>query len=241
MFTRPNDCFAMDLPSKKVFDILLDKGIRYLHHANSVVTSCQFLLNNALLSRGTIERRRLFQTPQSSDEQDRKYNVWFDIFTDSVDIHDRARRPNVYGPVLFVFNIEALRESWVGRIWITKCNPTKWAGLPDDERWFRSLREVERDFKRGTFDQMIVFRHCGGELPFKGSVTEIVLDDPQMRTKKSDVELYSVAYGALKLSSLQGGAKIPIHRRECRDGCQCVKAFAKSRDETIAMFAPQLP
>jgi len=36
----------------------------------------------------------------------------------------------------------------------------------DDDRWFRSVKEIVDDFNYGTFDQMIVFRHCGGELHF---------------------------------------------------------------------------
>jgi len=60
----------MELPANRVYQILQDKGIRYLYHANSVLTSCQFLRAGALLSRGTIERRELYQTDQSSDDID---------------------------------------------------------------------------------------------------------------------------------------------------------------------------
>jgi len=86
-----------------------------------------------------------------------------------------------------------------------------------------------------------VFRHCGGELPFRSSVAEIILDDPEIQTKKSQVDLYSVAFGALKLAALQGGSNMPIHRRECSHGCKCVDRYAQSRSETIEMFAPQIP
>lgn len=230
----------MDLPSKKVFEALLKKGVDKLHHANSVLTSCQFLRQNAFLSRGTVERRKLFQTTQSSDADDRKFNVWFDVFTDSVDIHARSGRPNVYGPVLFIINVEALRKTWTGRIWITKANPIRWSGLSEEERWFRSIEEIEADFQYGTFEQMIVFRHCGGELPFKDAVTEIILDDPKIRTPKNDVELYSVAFGALQLASFEGGLSIPILRRECAGGCKCQELFREHFKRTAEMFAPRL-
>src|SRR6266850_1062076 len=99
----------MDLPSKKVIETLEEKGLTEIHHANSVLTSTQFLRHRGLLSRGTIKRRGLFQTPQNSDEIDQKYSLWFDVFADSVDIHDRAQTANFYGPVLFVLGLKKLK------------------------------------------------------------------------------------------------------------------------------------
>jgi hypothetical protein len=61
----------MDLSSEDVYEVLSGKGIKNIYHANSVITACQFLRNRALLSRGVIERRRLYQTPQSSDSIDK--------------------------------------------------------------------------------------------------------------------------------------------------------------------------
>lgn len=84
----------MDIPSKHVFDALMDKGIDELYHANSVATACQFLRSRSLISRGTVERLGVTQTPQSSDDLDKRYGIWFDVFADSVDIHNRARRAN---------------------------------------------------------------------------------------------------------------------------------------------------
>lgn len=90
---------TMELVSKRVYEILKNKGVETLHHANSIITSCQFLRTASLVSRGTAHRKALYQTPQKSDGIDKTYAIWFDIFTDSVDIH--ARGPSLTIMVLF--------------------------------------------------------------------------------------------------------------------------------------------
>ena len=110
----------MDLSIGKVRGILESKGIEFLHHANTVLTSAYFLQRGHLLSRGTVEKSGASQTPQKSDELDKKYSLWYDVFTDGVDIHHRAKRKNEYGPVLFELTLDALTSINGGRIWITK-------------------------------------------------------------------------------------------------------------------------
>lgn len=155
----------MDIPSKHVFESLLSKNITELHHANSVATACHFLRTKSLLSRGTVERHGVQQTPQSSDDIDKRYGIWFDVFTDTVDIHHRAKRANVYGPVTFVLDTELIKKSYTGRIWVTKLNPTKWSRKSDSKRWFQNKADLDSNLVKGDFDHMLVFRHCGGELP----------------------------------------------------------------------------
>ena len=105
----------MDIPSKRVYESLASKGVGEIHHANSVITACQFLRQGSLMSRGNIERKGLFQTAQKSDDLDKKYGIWFDVFVDSVDIHDRAKRANAYGPVMFVFDAKLIEKVTVNR------------------------------------------------------------------------------------------------------------------------------
>jgi len=136
----------MDIPSKKVYEVLENKGVSEIHHANSVITSCQFLRQGSLMSRGNIERKGLFQTVQKSDDLDKKYGIWFDVFVDSVDIHDRAKRANAYGPVMFVFDAKLIEKAYTGRVWVTKLNPTKWEGKSREERWFSSADDLDSNF-----------------------------------------------------------------------------------------------
>jgi len=208
----------VDIPSKHVFDVLIAKEIDELHHANSVATACQFLRSKSLMSRGTVERLGISQTPQSSDDADKRYGIWFDVFADSIDIHHRARRANAYGPVMFVFDTDLINRSYTGRIWVAKLNPTKWAGKSKKQRWFQGKDDLEENLVKGTFDQMLVFRHCGGELPFRKYLKRIVLDDPQ-RENQEGVDLYSMAVGALRLAMVDSSLDVPIKRRQCRKGC----------------------
>ncbi|MCI1836871.1 MAG: hypothetical protein LKI62_09330 [Achromobacter ruhlandii] len=229
----------MDIPSQHVFSALSDKGVTELHHANSVATACQFLRSKALMSRGTVERLGLTQTAQASDEADRRYSIWFDVFVDSVDIHARASRANVYGPVLFVFDLTLIDRNKTGRIWVTKENPTKWSGKSDEERWFRDKDELARDFVRGQFDQMIVLRHCGGSLPFGRHLKKIVLDDPKLKTDEG-VDIYSMAVGALRLAMQDANIDVPIERRQCNANCRCEAYWESDDDRLFKMFDPKI-
>jgi hypothetical protein len=227
----------MDIPSKQVFDVLKDKGVVNLHHANSVATACNFLRRGCLLSRGSVKRLNLFQTSQYSDNIDMKHSLWFDIFMDSVDIHHRARAANSYGPVLFVLDIDRLAEEYIGRLWVTKTNPTKWTIKTREQRWFSSKEELIDKFSYGTFDQMIVARHSGGELSITNSLLKIVLDDPQRHTVPGKVDIYSMAVGALRSAMQDGNMDVPIERRKCRPACSCGDEYDDSR-LLFKMFDP---
>jgi hypothetical protein len=228
----------MDLPSKKVFEVLQSKGVASIHHANSVITACQFLRIGSLVSRGAIERKKLYQTPQDSDAIDKRWGVWFDVFADSVDIHQRAKRANAYGPVLFVLNAELIKSAYTGRVWVTKLNPTKWEGTNAEDRWFTSIADLNANYVKGRFDQMIVFRHCGGALPFGPHLQRIVLDDPQRKTP-GRIDYYSMAYGALTFAIAEGPVAAKIERRNCPAGCACNTHYSSDVAATREMFWPK--
>lgn len=228
----------MDIPSKHVFDVLMDKGIGELHHANSVVTACQFIRSRSLMSRGTVERLGIAQTPQQSDDIDKRYGIWFDVFADSVDIHHRARRANAYGPVMFVFDTKLIERSYTGRIWVTKLNPTKWSGKSEEQRWFQDKEDLENNLVKGRFDQMLVFRHCGGELPFRRFLKKIILDDPN-RKNDDGVDFYSMAVGALRLAMADSGMDVPIERRVCRAGCVCEEEYENDEERLFMFYDPK--
>jgi len=230
----------MSIPAKHVYEVLEDKGVDYVYHANSVLTVCQFLNTGSIMSRGSVEQIDGYQTEQDSDEIDKRYGVWFDLFFDTVDIHSRASTANVYGPVLLCFNIDMILRLYTGRIWVTKLNPTKWAGKSENQRWFQSKEDLEDNFISSEFDQMLVFRHCGGELTFKSYLDHILLDDPEMELRNQDIDYFSMAYGALKSSMLESGIDIPIAKRNCDLGCTCCDYYQDDRDRTDKYFLPEI-
>ena len=230
----------MNIQAKNVFKTLSNKGVKFVHHANSVLTSCQFLRQGTLMSRGSIEQKKLFQTPQKSDQIDKDYNIWFDLFFDSVDIHDRAKDANAYGPVLFVFDINLLKDVYTCDIWVSKLNPTKWEGKSNKDMWFSSSEELDSDFTKGRFDQMIILRHCGGVLPFKNFLTKVILDDPKLATEIDNVGFYSMAFGALKLAMSEGGINVPIEKRQCQEKCKCIDKYKLDQKKSTELFVPIL-
>lgn len=229
----------MQLPARKVYEVLSANGVKKLYHANSVLTACQFLRAAALLSRGTVEQRGLPQTDQSSDSIDRKYSLWFDVFVDTVDIHDRATQENYYGPVLFVLDSKILLRSDISHVWVTKLNPTKWTGSKHKDRWFVSIEDLEESYIPGEFNHTIVFRHCGGMLPFEDSLKEFVVDDPRMKIGKLDVDCFSVAYGALRLAMADAGQHITITKRKCARRCKCLGHYQSDMAKVKRMFTPK--
>lgn len=227
----------MDLNSTTVFKVLDASDVDCIHHANSVITACHFLRKGALLSRGTVERYGLYQTSQISDDTDKSVGIWFDVFTDSVDIHSRAGKRNIYGPVLFVLDSKLIKKSHTGRVWVTKCNPIDWGTVPREDHWFENTAELKDGFQKGKFAQMVVFRHCGGELHFGTYLKEIILDDPQQKTSKG-IDCYSMGYGALSLAMTEGGINVPIKRRKCKRNCKCLVEYAADPAKVHEMFYP---
>jgi hypothetical protein len=120
-------------------------GVTLLHHANTVVTSCTFLEQRGLASRGYVEHARLVQTPQRSDDLDKKFGIWWDVFTDGVDIHQRRRSRNYYGPVLFSFPLSILLHIPQGaQVLVTKKNPANWTDGEAPNDWhFGSGAELQ--------------------------------------------------------------------------------------------------
>ena len=220
-------------------EVLQSKGVKLLYHANTVATSCTFLSHATLMARGVVAESGLHQTTQFTDHLDKRYGIWHDLFFDVVDIHDRKHDINLYGPVLFAFDIQVLTEDWLTSVLVTKKNPSRWSdGEQDSERYFATVDEFEADYKIGDFGSMILIRSSEGKLSLKEHLKLVSLDDPMRR--EGSVELYSYALGALTLASRLGGIKdVKPKRRVCRDICKCKGSYGKiDVYELGRLFAP---
>ncbi len=220
----------MEFTPKKIFDFLNTRGITTLYHANTVSTASSFLMANKIISRGECEKLDLLQTSQYTDNKDKRLCLWNDIFLDTTDIHQRGKRANHYGPVLFEFDIDILNSLETGSICITRTNPSKWTKLSGE--WFSSLDELESDFDEHTFEQMIVLRHLGSTslTPY---LKRIVLDDPRVIYTDYKTDFYSSAFGSLKLAMAIGKIDITIEKRKCPYGCRCMTSYgvAHTKDD----------
>jgi hypothetical protein len=214
-------------------------GVTHLHHANTVITSASFLRRRELISRGIMDHLGLNQTVQSSDANDKARGVYFDIFLDTVDIHARAKRRNLYGPVLFKLSVEKMLKLNLPPLWVTRSNPIKWLSTTKhSDRWFVDFNELSNNFVVGRFDQMVVLRHMGGILPIHSCLDEVVLDDPEM--KHPSVDFYSLSLGAMMLAAADAKKawNVGFEKRLCPPTCKCIGEYRKNGRMTVELYVP---
>lgn len=209
----------------ELYTFMNSKNIRYFFHANSVSTSCSFIEQKGLLSRRAIETRGLLQTPQSSDEIDKQYGVWNDIFLDLFDLHGYFPRQNLYGPVCFVMDNRFLLDNEIPNICITKNNPIYWNDfMLENEKYYSSVKEYVDEFEdnmrlKYIQQKMFTIHNTRKIVPFRKYLVKVIVDNP--RVKIGDVHLYKEAKQRL-IKSLEGsGFSITLlETRTCID-CYC--------------------
>ena len=186
----------MRLDNQEIYNFLFEQGVRSLHHANTLATSLTFIQNGGLLSRGAVEDRGLFQTRQQSDNEDKMYGVWHDIFFDSKDLHGHFPRQNLYGPILFKFNLQVILSPDLD-ISITKNNPMFWnAETRDTDKYFLNMKDVRENWDRYDLQRkMITLRFQKNILPFD-HLENIIVDDPNV-TIYEDTILHNESLNAL--------------------------------------------
>lgn len=199
-------------------EILAYKGVEYLYHVNTVVTSLTYINNGGLLSRGSVEDAGLLQTPQESDYLDREFDVFYDIFFDSVDIHERAKQTNHYGVIAFEFSIDVLDELDDCDILVTKDNPIRWKSAEDYENnYFTNERDLCDYFFKGNFAQHITIRKPYRPIRFD-YLKNIIIETPyEMENKTFNVALESIE------NALMNNGYNPdlLVFRKCSSDCRC--------------------
>lgn len=174
-----------NLNTVELYDILLKKGITHLYHANTVSTSITFLNHKSLLSRKYVEDNKLFQTVQYSDDKDKKFGIYDDIFLDFIDIHKEWKRHNKYGPFLFAFSVELLKSDEIKNLRITKKNPVHWKTTESEEDWYYSnLKDFDDNYRRGNklkdVGTMIILKDLNGKLSLRPNINKFIFDNPNL-------------------------------------------------------------
>ncbi|MBL0310229.1 MAG: hypothetical protein IPP77_11290 [Bacteroidetes bacterium] len=223
------------LSGQEVYQILKKKGVRYMHHSNTVATSITFIQNRALLTRHFVESEGLYQTPQKSDPEDKKFDVWDSVFLDGEDLHNRYSRANKYGPVLFKFKLELLVSPSIKEVYITKTNPWYWKNTTSlENKYYKSTVDLNRDYLTGrSLDSQIMFtvRSPGTEIKLNKFLHSIVLDIPKLLIKtRSREEMLVGDYGFKAIQntlSSHGLGHVPLIKRH--DGrlalCRCITEY----------------
>lgn len=209
----------------ELFQFLEQKNFKYFFHANSVTTACTFIQNKGLYSRGTIESTGHIQTKQSSDDIDKQFDVWNDIFIDLIDLHGYFPRQNLYGPVCFVLDNSFLLDKELPNICITKNNPIYWdSTMKETDKYYSSVKEYADEFdcnrrKKCLQQKMFTIHNTNKHIPLKKYLVKIVLDNPKV--KVGEVSLYNEAKKSLckALTEASYSEKI-LETRECTS-CYC--------------------
>lgn len=231
------------LPADKLLGVLRDHSVTRLYHANTVATASTFLKHKALLSRKTVSINGWPQTRQTSDELDRNFGIWNDIFLDTVDIHKRSHNRNFYGPVLFEIDInllDSLSDAWQVRV--TKKNPIHWHKRePLSERFFATVQEFRKKHTFGDFDKMIILRHNSGRLSLSTVLQSVIIDSPKITLQLDgiDYDPFDIARKVLRDSARESGlSRIKFTQRKCDDHCQCADQYRRFQNMSSCMFSP---
>lgn len=215
----------------ELYDFLESKKIKQFFHANTVRTSCTFIEQKGIISRGCVERKGLVQTTQPSDQIDKKYNVWNDIFLDVVDLHGYFPRQNLYGPVCFVLDSKLLLDPELPNLCITKDNPIYWNDdMLEEDKYYNSVDEYRICFddilKNHTLhSQMFTIHDTQKRIPLKKYLINIILDNPKVYV--DDINLYERAKDKITVSLKNSGIGIEkLKTRKC-NGCFCRENYLK--------------
>ena len=217
----------MKLDNISLHELFLDKGISILHHANTVATSVSFIEANGLLSRGGIEHHGLYQTPQGSDNADKVYDVWNDIFIDTVDMHGYFPRQNVYGPISFKISTDFLLSENLD-VWVTKNNPQYWnPAMTMEEKYFSNVEELRDNWDNYERQRkMVTIKNILDPFLFD-YLKQVIVDDPQVETQ--GYHLFNEAVGALK-QVLGDNTTLKnkfLTRPTCTGACYCRRNYLK--------------
>lgn len=226
------------LPSKDLYEILKEKGVTQLFHANTVLTSKTFIENNALLSRSYVENNGLLQTSQKSDDKDKEYNVWDDVFLDAIDLHKRYKKANNYGPVIFILKLEILLSKNLSEILVTKNNPMFWTATTVlEDRYYSSIEDVKENYlsgKRLDSRIMLTFRSPEKAINLSEFVEIIGIDKPNIIVDLKSGGRQNVgefAYGVIKTAINENGlSHIPVvyrHSSGNLNNCICNWEYAE--------------
>eukprot|EP01029_Cantina_marsupialis_P018204 TRINITY_DN4163_c0_g1_i1.p2 TRINITY_DN4163_c0_g1~~TRINITY_DN4163_c0_g1_i1.p2 ORF type:complete len:238 (-),score=26.92 TRINITY_DN4163_c0_g1_i1:245-958(-) len=216
----------MKIDNIQLYNFLREKGVNNFYHANTISTSITFIENNGLLSRGLVESNGLHQTSQDSDAEDKLFDVWDDIFIDTVDLHGFFPRQNLYGPVLFEIDNRFLLENNLD-IWVTKNNPMFWnEKTPQEDRYFQGFEDLNMNWEEYAMQRkMFTIRKVQRPVLFN-YLQRIVLDNPRVMIH-GDTNLFIEARNAIyRATAGFPELRAMLDVRECNN-CYCHDNYLK--------------
>lgn len=211
----------MKLNNEELFQLFEEKEIHHLYHANTVRTARTFIEQGGLISRGGVELNGLVQTSQSSDAIDKVFDVWNDVFLDTVDLHTYFGRQNYYGPVLFKLSSSFLTETELD-VWVTKDNPINWnRNMTDAQKYFTSVGELRKNWDKYQRQRKMITIKNSTEAILMEYVQEIIVDNPGVKILETGQVFFNQAVNDLKEAIKVSPPLINKMRTRVCDGCFC--------------------
>ncbi|OQP65419.1 hypothetical protein A3860_17295 [Niastella vici] len=231
------------IEGKDLYELLIAKGVRNLHHANTVKTSLTYITNDALLSRHYVESLALVQTSQYTDEKDKELGIWDSVFLDGLDLHKKFVKPNKYGPILFYIDLSLLLDSEFSWVRVTKSNPDSWR--PPETSFFENVNDINQNYLSGNkLDDgriMFLFDNPDKKISLSKYCRKIVVDDPRIELTFSDGTVTKIAE-MVKASIEKAiddckitGIDVEI-RHPNLDGCNCYHLYKRMYEHSKEIF-----
>lgn len=218
---------VISVTALQIKQILIDSDVKYLFHANTVATSVTFLLHGGLLSRGAVEEQGLYQTPQESDELDKRLGVFNDIFFDSDDIHARAHNFNAYGPVTFVYSLDVLDTIKNNEVLVTRDNPIRWNKTTTEaERYFTERVQMRYEYQKGVFKQHLTICNIHEPLPFTPHLVKVLIENPNI----PNTTYFDEAVDSLTKLLEHNNLGVPLEVRQCPGNCKCQTSYKRYKE-----------
>jgi hypothetical protein len=233
-----------------LYEVLREKGVNNFFHANTVKTAITYIKKGALLSREYVEMNGLFQTPQYTDEKDKRIGIWNSVFLDGTDLHKKFVTRNLYGPISFHISLDILLNKKFSEVRVTKNNPSGW--LPTKPNFYETVEDIKNDYLAGNKfrDGGIMFLLDNPEeaISLNAYCTKILIDDPKIvfefndGSNKSISEMVKLTIDeTLKEANLLSVETEIRHldKRPCNCYFQYKTMFSKHRTSFDKLFAKQ--
>ncbi len=159
-----------------------------LFHANSVKTAIDFIRRQELYSR-EFGAGLGIQTPQRSDADDQAMGIFNDIFFDNSDIpHYTRTNTSAYGPVMFVFNPEIIKDN--ASVLLTKTNPMLSTTLLFKDLYYFNVDDIRDNMDYSMHFLSTIRQHTTihnvAELPFEDLLFAIYIEKQRGRTGREN-------------------------------------------------------
>jgi hypothetical protein len=229
----------MNLSKGELHALFVEKQVNWLYHANTVGTTITFIEQNGLISRHFVEASNLRQTPQSSDEADRQFDVFDDVFLDTTDLHTYFHRQNFYGPVTFKLRVDLVLMDDI-EVWVTKNNPIYWKeDMRPEQKYFQSVDELRNEWDHYDRQRKMVTIRKPGRPLFFDLIEEIIVDDPRVQNKAENFAYFNAAVKGLRVAYTGNDSLRSRFRTRACENCYCRANYSQlSTVELNRLFLP---